>query len=391
MESYNADVIVVGRGLVGTAAALGLAQHGLQVLSIAPPVVAAAEHTHWDRRVYALSAASLGLFEWLRVRHLLQPERLAPIRAMELMGDQSGRLSLSAYEAGMEQLTCMAESRHLQQALEFGCQMLPRLRRVMAQPIEYQETDQGVRVTTEAGMSYLARLLVAADGADSPLRARWGLESQSHDYDQHGLVTFFQTQQPHYDTAFQWFLGGDILALLPLPEPRMVSMVYSVARERGQALAAAELSALSAQITELSHRRLGNLQAAEPVCSFPLRYRRSKRLIAPRVVFVGDAAHLMHPLAGQGLNTGLADVACLLDIVSEAHVQGHDLGSTRVLRTYERQRAEPLCLMLKTTDALQRLFARPEAPWPLLRNWGMSAVNRLPFLKKTLIAYARGS
>jgi 2-polyprenyl-6-methoxyphenol hydroxylase-like FAD-dependent oxidoreductase len=154
---------------------------------------------------------------------------------------------------------------------------------------------------------------------------------------------------------------------------------------------AADPGELSAQVTRLSQNRLGTLQATDAPVAFPLRYLSSDRLIAPRVAFVGDAAHLMHPLAGQGLNAGLGDVAALLAIVSTAHTQGRDIGSTQILRAYERSRAESLCLMLKTTDALQRLFAQPAAPWMQLRNWGMNAVNRLPVVKRSLVTYASGS
>ncbi|MCA3155834.1 MAG: FAD-dependent monooxygenase [Burkholderiales bacterium] len=393
MKSYDADVIVAGRGLVGVAAALGLAQQGLRVLNIAPAVPASAEveTTPWDRRVYALSAATLELLQRLRVRPLLQPNRVAPVRAMEISGDQGGRLTLSAYEAGLEQLASIVEARHLQQVLDSGCQMFPGLHSVVGRPSVCQDDGSRVRLTTEEGMTYQARLVIAADGANSPLRTSLGMTAKTHDYAQRGVVTHFVTQRPHQGTAFQWFLPQGILALLPMPEPDLVSMVYSLAEDEAQTLMAADPGELSAKVTRLSQNRLGTLQATDAPLAFPLRYLSSDRLIAPRVAFVGDAAHLMHPLAGQGLNAGLGDVAALLAIVSSAQTLGRDIGSTQLLRAYERSRAESLCLMLKTTDTLQRLFAQPAAPWKRLRNWGMNAVNRLPVVKKTLVAYASGS
>jgi len=393
MKSYDADVIVAGRGLVGVAAALGLAQQGLRVLNIAPAVPASAEveTTPWDRRVYALSAATLELLQRLRVRPLLQPNRVAPVRAMEISGDQGGRLTLSAYEAGLEQLASIVEARHLQQVLDSGCQMFPGLSSVVGRPSVCQDDGSRVRLTTEEGMTYQARLVIAADGANSPLRTSLGMTGKTHDYAQRGVVTHFVTQRPHQGMAFQWFLPQGILALLPMPEPDLVSMVYSLAEDEAQTLMAADPGELSAQVTRLSQNRLGTLQATDAPLAFPLRYLSSDRLIAPRVAFVGDAAHLMHPLAGQGLNAGLSDVAALLAIVSTAQTLGRDIGSTQLLRAYERSRAESLCLMLKTTDTLQRLFAQPAAPWKRLRNWGMNAVNRLPVVKKTLVAYASGS
>jgi ubiquinone biosynthesis UbiH/UbiF/VisC/COQ6 family hydroxylase len=322
---------------------------------------------------------------------LLQPNRVAPVRAMEISGDQGGRLTLSAYEAGLEQLASIVEARHLQQVLDSGCQVFPGLHSVVGRPSVCQDDGSRVRLTTEEGMTYQARLVIAADGANSPLRTSLGMTAKTHDYAQRGVVTHFVTQRPHQGTAFQWFLPQGILALLPMPEPDLVSMVYSLAEDEAQTLMAADPGELSAKVTRLSQNRLGTLQATDAPLAFPLRYLSSDRLIAPRVAFVGDAAHLMHPLAGQGLNAGLGDVAALLAIVSSAQTLGRDIGSTQLLRAYERSRAESLCLMLKTTDTLQRLFAQPAAPWKRLRNWGMNAVNRLPVVKKTLVAYASGS
>jgi ubiquinone biosynthesis UbiH/UbiF/VisC/COQ6 family hydroxylase len=392
MKSYDADVIVAGRGLVGAAVALGLAQHGLQVLNIAPAAAASGhEATRWDRRVYAMSAASLRLLEHLRVHHLLQPTRLAPVRSMEIAEDQSSQLHFSAYEANLEQLACIVEARHLQQALESGTQMFRSLYSIIGRAIDCQDSAEGVMVTTDTGATYRARLVIAADGANSPLRTGLGMTAQSHDYGQHGIVTHLLTQRPHHGAAFQWFLPQGILALLPMPEPCLVSMVYSLAEDQAQSLMAAELAELSAQVTRLSQHRLGTLQATDAPLAFPLRYLSSDRLIAARTAFVGDAAHLMHPLAGQGLNTGFGDVAALLAIVSKGYAEGRDIGSTQILRAYERSRAESLCLMLKTTDALQRLFAQPAKPWKPLRNWGMNALNRLPLIKKTLMNHAINS
>jgi 2-octaprenylphenol hydroxylase len=392
MKSYDADVIVAGRGLVGAAVALGLAQHGLQVLNIAPAVaVSAQETTHWDRRVYALSAASLRLLERLRVRHLLHATRLAPVRTMEIAGDQGGQLHFSAYEADLEQLACIVEARHLQQSLESGAQMFRSLHNITGRARDCQDSTQGVMVTTDEGATYRARLVIAADGAHSPLRTGLGMTGKIHDYAQHGVVTHLLTQHPHHDTAFQWFLPQGILALLPMPEPNLVSMVYSLAENQAKSLMAKGLDELSAQVTQLSQCRLGTLQATDAPLAFPLRYYSSDRLIAPRTAFIGDAAHLMHPLAGQGLNAGFSDVAALLAIVSKAYTGGRDIGSTQILRAYERSRAESLCLMLKTTDALQRLFGQSARPWKPLRNWGMNALNRAPLIKKSLMTYAINS
>lgn len=387
MKACDADVIVAGRGIVGAAMALGLAQQGWRVLNLGPPP-APTGNEPWDRRVYALSAASLAVLDRLRVRGLLQPARLAAIRRMRIWGDAGGQLEFSAYQAHIEHLAVIAEARHLQQALDTatttstGLQM--RVARVSGCTLE----DDVIRVTTDVG-DFRARLVIAADGAESPLRATLGGAVERYNYAQQGLVTHWLAERPHCDTAYQWFLGDRILALLPMPQAHLVSMVFSVPDPYVPQLMQADPALLAEQIEQASGGVLGRLRLTDPPLAFPLRYLRSQRLVGPRLALIGDAAHLMHPLAGQGLNAGLQDVNALLDSLAQPS-PWRDAGDPSLLRRYERARQEDLWKMLTLTDGLKKIFERstPSIQW--VRNVGMNQLNRWSWMKRNLIAQAMG-
>jgi ubiquinone biosynthesis UbiH/UbiF/VisC/COQ6 family hydroxylase len=239
------------------------------------------------------------------------------------------------------------------------------------------------------GRSLQGRLLIAADGADSWLRAQSGIETVEQAYGQSAMVANFEAERPHAGTAFQWFRPDGVLALLPLPGQR-VSMVWSAQQDTAERLASLAPEEMAREVTTASTNVLGQLRLLGEPASFPLRSIRVARLIAPRVALVGDAAHNLHPLAGQGVNLGFQDVRELASVLMTRGLQ-RDIGALNLLRRYERARREDILLMTATTHGLQRLFGAAGAPIAWLRNFGLNLTDRLSPLKSLLVRRALGS
>lgn len=392
------DVAVAGRGAVGSAVALGLAQIGLRVALIGPAPRESVRHT-WDPRVFALSRASMRLFERLKVARELDWSRIAPVYDMRVHGDAghaAGRLHFSAYGAQVAELAWIVEGRNLQRALDLGCRMQATLSVIGGEVESYSIGERSVEIRLDKGRRVSAALVVGADGAGSRIRAQAGIEGVRRDYGHHGVVTDFVCALPHGQCAFQWFFGDSILALLPLPPhdgaagpSTHVSMVWSAPPARADELARLDLGALGPAVGRACGERLGPMRALERPAAFPLRYFVADTFVLPRLALVGDAAHLMHPLAGQGMNAGLLDAAALIDTLA-AREAFRDPGDLRLLRRYARARAEDLRLMMTTTDALKRVFERDDPVLRLARNAGMNFLDRLPVLKNRLIRQAMG-
>jgi 2-octaprenylphenol hydroxylase len=254
---------------------------------------------------------------------------------------------------------------------------------------------QAAAVVTESGQRFAADLLVGADGASSPVRHAAGISTRSRPYGDIGLVVHLTSELPHQQTALQWFTADGVLALLPMPDTadgHQVSMVWSMPQALAKALQdlpePQRNGDLQARLQAVTGGRLGHLQVRSPLFGFPLFLEQST-MIAPGVALVGDAAHRIHPLAGQGLNLGLADVQELLRVLGEKEAY-RSVADYRVLQRYRRARAEPVLAMRVATDGLHRLFSAQSAPVAWARNVGMQCVDRLPFIKRFLIAGASG-
>ena len=392
------DVAVAGRGAVGAAAALGLAQAGLSVAWIGPAPRPAADAPGWDARVFALSPGTRELLRALRVWDALPAARIAPVYDMRVYpGPQADapELHLDAYSGRVDALAWIVENRTLMRPLEdalrfAGVTALDDA--VTAMTPEGSGAAGRTRLEFESGRSVSARLVVAADGADSTLRALAGIEPRVREYGQRAVVANFDTSLPHGDTAYQWFgpeLG--VLALLPLPadspEVGRASMVWSAPDALADELLALDPDALGARVAEASHGVLGRMTVITPAQGFALRLIRVPRLIAPRLVLVGDAAHAMHPLAGQGMNVGFADVAEMLSVLRSREFY-RDIGDTLLWRRYERARREAVSMMQDATDGLQRVFGPLPAPLAGLRDLGWRAVARSGWLRRQMIARA---
>ncbi|AVG41821.1 MULTISPECIES: UbiH/UbiF family hydroxylase [Achromobacter] len=383
------QIVVCGAGIVGLSTALALARRGQRVAVLAPRAsVPPADADRYHPRVYAISPASQRFLAELGVWDAMPASRLTPVTGMEIHGDADGQVNLSAWQAALPQLAWIVESGEIERVLIQAVRMfgIPWL----------EDRCTGYRdgaIDTESGARIEAELFVGADGAASPLREAAGLKHESVSYHDTGLVVHLDAERPHQGTAFQWFRDDGVLALLPLPDTSagpQVSMVWSMRAEPAQALLALppeeQAARLETLLADAAEGRLGALKVRSKLHGFPLTLERAQ-MVAPGIALAGDAAHRLHPLAGQGLNLGLGDVEALARIVAgrEAYRAAGDL---RVLHRYQRARAEPVLAMRLATDGLHKLFASRATPLVWLRNAGMHWVERTPLIKRRLITGA---
>lgn len=385
------DVVVCGAGIVGMATALALARNRINVALLAPkraPAVLSGEQYH--ARVYAISQASQDFLATLGVWGAMPEARITAVDAMEVHGDRDGQVVLNAWQAAQPHLAWIVESGEIERALYqaiciFG---VPWIDDTM------QQWKQG-QATTGKGQVLQAELFVGADGANSPLRAAARMTHQKREYGDMGLVAHLTCEKPHLNTACQWFANGRVLALLPMPdtsEGHQVSLVWSVDNALAKRFLDMDAQTLAvklpAALQQVTGERLGALRVRSALHGFSLTLEKAQ-VVAPGVALVGDAAHRVHPLAGQGLNLGLVDVKVLAQVLgAKAHFRPY--GDLRVLERYARERAADVLAMRVATDGLYRLFAREAMPLSLLRNAGMNLVQQLPWVKRRLIAGASG-
>jgi 2-octaprenylphenol hydroxylase len=382
------DVAVIGGGLVGKTAALALTQGGLRVALLAQPCAPLPAGASFDTRVYALSASSQALLERLRVWQALDTSRLGPVYDMRVYGDAHAELHFSAFQASVPQLAWIVESPLIERALDAALRFQPNLEWIDARAQGLDVKRDGATIGLANGKVLEADLVVGADGAHSWVRAQIGSKVIRRDYKQTGVVANFKAEKPHGETAYQWFKDGEIIALLPLPDGH-VSLVWSSRTEHADELLALDPAQLAAEVERVSGGQLGALDCVTPAKGFPLALQTVDRLVAPRVALVGDAAHLIHPLAGQGMNLGLRDVAALAETVASKEAF-RNLGDTVLLRRYERARREDIRALMVATDGLQKLFSVPGPVARVLRNTGMAFVGAQPLLKRWLVSAALG-
>lgn len=387
------DVAVIGTGVVGLAAALGCAQQGLKVALVgpAPRRWIPSQDAPFDPRVYALAPASVGLLEALRAWPHADGERLQPVARMRVFGDDGGELNFTAYAAAIERLATIVEESELLRILWLACGFAPALAHVEA-PFESMAIDAAgapaASLRLAGGAALQARLVIGADGRASAVRAAAGINAIEKPHGQTAVVAHFGSARSHRAVGHQWFTDEGIVALLPMPGDR-VSLVWSAPEALAGDLMALDAGALAERVDRRSSNLLGPLQRLGGTHAFPLRDLRVDRVVAPRIVLLGDAAHVVHPLAGQGLNLGLLDVACLLDVL-RAREPWRDVGDLPLLRRHERARAEPVGAMRLMVNSLSRLFLAPDPALRWLRNRGLSLVDAAGPVKSALVRRAVG-
>ena len=385
MNGERYQVVVVGAGLVGAAAALALGRRGLRVALVErqPPQVPT---DTWDTRIYAISPAPQRFLERIGVWQRMDAGRIQPVYRMDVAGDASGAIRLDAYESGVSHLASILESGRLQHALWQAIEADGNVAVHCPASIESIVREAPfTQITLADGMTLEAELVVGADGAASRIREWAGLASTLTPYGQSGVVANFECERPHRGTALQWFFDSDILAWLPLSGNRL-SMVWSTRTAHADELVAQDAAALTARVQAAGHDRLGNLRLLTPAAAFPLRLIRVEAAVAPGVALIGDAAHGVHPLAGQGVNLGFGDAEVLVDVLARHRQTRSYCGDIRVLQHYARERAEPVRRMQALTHGLHHLFADQRAGW--LRNTGMRIVDHLPPVKAALVREA---
>ena len=378
------DTLIIGGGLVGAAMAVALKQQQRRVamLEIRPPATDAERlEQGWDARIYAISPANR---QFLQSLHAWPSEsRIQPVARMDVRGDGGGRIEFAAADIQADRLTSIAENRWLLAALwrQIEALEIP----VFTEAAAAIHTDiEAATLTLANGETLKTRLIIGADGANSWVRAQAGIAVQENAYGHHGVVANFHTEKNHHGTAYQWFKHGEVLAYLPLPDHK-ISIVWSTAApEKLTALAPDDLAAA---VTAQGEGMLGRLSPLSPAFAFELILRRPATTVAQRIMLIGDAAHTIHPLAGQGVNLGFGDAIEFARLSQNAA----DLGAHQLLKRYAQNRLEPVRTMQLSCDGLFHLFGEnhlPALPW--LRNNGLNWVNAAAPLKQRLIKHAMG-
>jgi 2-polyprenyl-6-methoxyphenol hydroxylase-like FAD-dependent oxidoreductase len=371
------DVAIRGAGVVGQTLALLLAKDRLRVALVAPPRADAGPP---DVRAYALNAASRDLLHAVRAwpdagPQDNRPPPITPVTAMQVWGDDGGELRFSADDQGAEALTWIVDVPALEQRLNDAVGFQGSIERVSEAPI--------------------AALTVVCEGKRSQTRDELGLEFDVRPYPHKALAARLRCDQPHGGIARQWFANGEVMALLPLggETGNSVALVWSVPAQQADTWLQADPETFTQAVQARSAQALGHMHMESPAQAWPLELSRAQRWIArtPQggVALAGDAAHTMHPLAGQGLNVGLADVAELARVLQQREYW-RELGDLRLLRRYERARAAEVGAMGWVTDGLFGLFSHGDTRVQALRNWGLSGFDRSGPLKRWIARQAMG-
>jgi ubiquinone biosynthesis UbiH/UbiF/VisC/COQ6 family hydroxylase len=385
MSEAMSDVVIAGAGLPGLALAPALARTGLRVTLVdrAPIAAAVPADDAFDTRVYAISPGSAAFLARIGAWQALPVERLQAIESMRIEGDDGGLLQFAAYDLGERALAWIVDERALRAALVPAVHAAGVDVRggVAFDSLSWSADAATLRLAD--GNSLSTRLLVGADGVRSWVRTAAGLLAEPKPYGQTAVVATFACERSHQGCARQWFRpDGGVLAWLPLPG-HAISIVWSAPDALAQELLALPAGTLAERVAEAGGRSLGALSLSGAAAGYPLSSLRLPTSVAHRLALVGDAAHGLHPLAGQGVNLGFGDAEALAAVMAERGPVA-DAGAPVLLTRYARRRAEPVIAMQAVTDGLARLF-RTTAPWlRALRNAGLSAVDRLPMLKRAL-------
>jgi 2-octaprenyl-3-methyl-6-methoxy-1,4-benzoquinol hydroxylase len=386
----RADVVVVGGGVVGTACALALAGQDLAVT-----LVEAAEPAPWsadrpDLRVYAFAADNAALLDTLGVWSRVRATRAQPYRRMCVWDAAGGGdLVFDADALGRRELGWIIEHGLLVDRLWAALAPAGVDLRAPLRVEALERDDDGVRLRFDDGSRVDAALAIAADGADSTLRRLAGIDVAAHDYAQRGVVAYVDTERPHQDTAWQRFLPGGPLAFLPCTEGRS-SIVWTLPEADAAVMLALDDAGFARALTRASDGQLGAVSPVSPRAAFPLRRQLADTYHRDRVLALGDAAHVVHPLAGQGVNLGLRDVAGLRDAVASAQRRKADWASPSRLARWARERKSENAMAAWTFDGINRVFSNDEMHRTLLRGPLLGLAGRLPPLTAALWRRAAG-
>lgn len=387
----SADIAIAGGGMAGLTLGIGLAQSGLSVVVIDAAPQAELTEPEFDGRASAIAFASYKLLEGVGIWPHLAAQA-EPIMEIRVTDNQSPMfLHFDQAELGEGPLGYMVENRHTRMGLFARAAELDNLEIIAPDKATAFKVDGSkARLTLESGAIVEALLLVGAEGRASPLRQWAGIPTRKWQYDQSGIVATIEHELPHCNVAHERFLPPGPFAILPLKGNRS-SLVWTVDPALAEEIMGLSTRAFEAEVQKRVGGFLGELKIIGPRWTYPLGLQYAERYIDQRLVLVGDAAHGVHPIAGQGLNLGLRDVAALIEVLVDARRLGGDIGAPDVLERYQRwRRADSLALAL-AMDGLNRLFSNDIPPLRLARDLGLAAVNRMPGLKRFFMRQARGT
>ncbi|MEP7062350.1 MAG: FAD-dependent monooxygenase [Betaproteobacteria bacterium] len=379
------DVVIAGAGLPGLALAAALAGKGLAVALSDRHAIAASEvpSDGFDTRIYAVSPGSAAMLDALGAWAKLPAERITAVETMRVLGDAGGALEFSAYDLHQRALAWIVEERALRAALVARVHASATTLVAPAAFAQLAFDVEGATLTLGDGDALRARLVVGADGLNSWIRNAAGFTALPRPYAQVAVVANFACEHEHHGRASQWFLAdGGVLAWLPLPG-RHISIVWSAPTALAHELAGLPADALAQRVAEAGAHALGALTLQDGPATFPLSFLRLPSVVAHRLALVGDAAHGVHPLAGQGVNLGFGDVAVLARILAERGPVD-DAGAPILLERYARRRAEPVLAMQTVTDVLARAFSLDQRWLAGLRNHAMATIDRFSLIKRAL-------
>jgi len=385
------DVAVVGAGMVGAALALRLAESGFDVA-----LIEAREPPPWrveddvDLRVVAMAPSSVAFLDQVGAwKNIAASHANAYTRMHVWDASAPGTLTFDAKEQGESALGYIVENRLIQSVLWNSLRQANVAMRVPVNVVSMEADADRRMLALDDGTSLSARLVVAADGAESALRKMAGIDVRERSYGQRAIVAHVTTERAHESTAWQRFLPNATLAFLPLGDGRS-SIVWSAPAEDVERLLALDDSAFRRELGVAFDFRLGNIMATSKRVAIPLRLLLAKRYVAQRLALAGDAAHVVHPLAGQGVNLGLRDASELADALIDARDAKRDFAADFVLRRYERRRRSDDSLSAYAFDAIQRAFGSDIVPIAIARGTALSIVDRIAPLKKLFARHAAG-
>jgi len=397
-EDYSdtCDLLINGGGLVGLATGIATAAQGLRTVVVDRDDPATVMAAPYDGRSSAIAHASQQALETLGIwEHLGDaPQAMLDIRVTDgtvSSGASTQYLHFDHRELDDQPFGFMVENRHMRQALHARARDIPLLELIAPMTAEGFERDAwGVTAELENGRRLRARLLVGAEGRNSPTRAAAGINVSGWSYHQVGIVCTVRHERPHDGIAQERFLPSGPFAILPLKGNRS-SLVWTEREDLGPHMMGLDDDAFRAEVAKRFGDYLGEIEIEGPRWSYPLSLQIAERYIDQRLALVGDAAHGMHPIAGQGLNVGLRDVAAFAEVIVDAARLGLDIGAPDVLERYQRWRRFDNVTLLAVTDVLNRLFSNDIAPLASARQAGLAAVDQIPSLKKLFMSHARGT
>jgi 2-octaprenyl-6-methoxyphenol hydroxylase len=396
-QSHTADVLIIGGGLVGMTTAIGLAREGISSVVVDSSDPAAQTAQGFDGRASAISTASWNLYVNLGMGEDLAAKG-CPIDSIAVTdGMKPGRIDFrpgADNGEGEAALGRMYANRDLRIAMYAAAAREQAITFLTNARVATRERDaHGVTVTLEDGAVLKGRLLVAAEGRQSPTRDEAGFTPARWDYGHRAIITGLYHEKPHDNVAWEIFYPAGPFALLPLLDDEgrhRSALVWTVAEKDASGVLALPDRAFLSEVEKRMNGIFGKIELASPRSSYPLNFHHTARIVDTRLALVGDAAHGMHPIAGQGLNVGLRDVAALVEVLADGMRLGLDVGDAQLLARYERWRAVDTFMVAGATDVLTRLFGIPGRIPSAIRRLGMAGVQRMPTLKRFFTDEARG-